>query len=47
MRIVSHLFRTFVVCGLAFYALTACENTLEGAGDDIQRMGDRIEDATD
>ena len=32
----------FLTLGLA-----ACENTIEGAGDDVEQMGDDIEEATD
>lgn len=32
----------FLVLGLA-----ACSNTIEGAGDDMEQMGDDIEEATD
>lgn len=32
----------FLTLGLA-----ACENTLEGAGDDIEEMGHEVEEATD
>ena len=47
MRKFTHLARAFTIFGLTLSALAACENTIEGAGDDIQRMGDKIEDATD
>ncbi len=32
---------------VAGFALGACENTIEGAGDDIEQMGDEVEEATD
>ena len=28
-------------------ALSACSETMKGAGDDIEDMGDEVEDATD
>ena len=41
------LVRLFFLLSFACMPLTACHNTIEGMGDDIERAGDEIEEATD
>jgi predicted small secreted protein len=46
----SATLRTFILLGLlssAAVSIAACSHTVEGAGDDIQKMGNEVEDATD
>lgn len=46
----SATLRTLVLLGLlssAAVSIAACSHTVEGAGDDIQKMGNEVEDATD
>jgi len=35
-----------VLAALFALGLAACENTIEGAGEDIEEMGDEVEEAT-
>jgi predicted small secreted protein len=41
-RIVLGLFLAIVLCG----ALTGCKHTAHGAGEDIEKMGEKIQDKT-
>jgi predicted small secreted protein len=46
----SSALRTFILLGLlssAALSAAACSHTVEGAGDDIQKMGNEVENATD
>ena len=45
MKLLKHMFALAVIM-TALTSLTAC-NTLEGAGRDVERAGDKIEDAAD
>jgi entericidin A len=40
------LLMSLVLAGLAVTAFTGC-NTMEGAGRDVERAGEKIQDATD
>ncbi|MEQ8602220.1 MAG: entericidin [Marivibrio sp.] len=41
-----HPLLNLVLAALFALGLAACENTIEGAGEDIEEMGDEVEEAT-
>jgi predicted small secreted protein len=46
MRVLLRRFALLSVLLGTFASLAACENTFEGAGEDIEEMGDEAEEVT-
>lgn len=42
----AHPLLNAVLAALFALGLAACENTIDGAGEDIEELGDEVEDAT-